>query len=298
MTPLIIDELPGAPRRPVLVMAFAGWNDAAEAATLAAQFLCQQWSAKRIAHIDPEEFFHFGLTRPQIRFTDETQTTREVIWPANEFFFCQEPGLTRDVIIGVGVEPHLKWQTFCGAVMELARQTQVALVVTLGALLAEVPHTKPMRLSGMATDPELAARLGIRTTKYEGPTGIVGVLSNACRQAGLPTASLWVSVPHYISTAPNPKAALALVRRVLELVNHPADLRELEQAASTFEGRINEAVAADKKIAAYIRKLEAADKEEDIQPAPPGDLPPAGELISEIETFLRQQGRPPDQPEN
>lgn len=288
--PLVIEELPDNLRRPILIMAFEGWNDAAEAATTAARFLSQAWSAERFARMEPEEFYHFGLSRPYVRFKAGSRTEREILWPATEFSIVQAPELARDVIVGVAVEPHLKWKTYCATVLELARTCQVSLVLTLGALLAEVPHTKAVRLVGTATDPELAARLGIRPTRYEGPTGIVGVLNTICREQGMVTASLWANVPHYVSGIENPKAALALVRRVLSLLDAKVDLSDLEEATAQFEKNLAEVVSQNAKVAAYVKKLEAKDAEEEPEPAPPaGELPPASDLVAEIEQFLRQQ---------
>ncbi|MBI4591740.1 MAG: PAC2 family protein [Candidatus Rokubacteria bacterium] len=287
--PLTIQELPRNLRRPILIMAFAGWNDAAESATTAARFLAQAWSAEKFAWIDPEEFYHFGLSRPYVRFKAGSETEREVIWPATEFSIAQVPELARDVIVGVAIEPHLKWRTYCATVLDLARTCQVSLLLTLGALLAEVPHTRAVRLVGGASDPELAARLGIRPTRYEGPTGIVGVLNTTCRERGMATASLWANVPHYVSGIENPKAALALVRRVLGLLNAEVDLADLEEATKQFERNLAEIVSQNAKIAAYVKKLEAKNLEEEPEPALPGELPPASDLVAEIEQFLRQQ---------
>ena len=288
--PLVIEGLPHNLRRPILIMAFEGWNDAAEAATTAARFLTGAWSAEKFARIEPEEFYHFGLSRPYVRFKAGSETEREILWPATEFSIVQAPELARDVIVGVAIEPHLKWKTYCATVLELARTCQVSLVLTLGALLAEVPHTRAVRLVGTATDPELAARLGIRPTRYEGPTGIVGVLNTICREQGLTTASLWANVPHYVSGIENPKAALALVRRVLSLLDAKADLSDLEEATAQFEKNLAEIVSQNAKVAAYLKKLEAKDAEEEPEPAPPvEELPPASDLVAEIEQFLRQQ---------
>ena len=291
--PLTVRELPGDLRRPLLLMAFTGWNDAAEAATTAARFLAQAWSAEKFGWIDPEEFYHFGLARPNVRFKVGSLTEREIIWPTTEFSIARAPELARDVIVGVAVEPHLKWQTYCATVLELARTCGVSLVLTLGALLAEVPHTRAVRLAGGASDPEIAARLGIRPTRYEGPTGIVGVLNAACREQGTPSASLWANVPHYVSGIENPKAALALVRRVLALLNAEVDLTDLEEATKQFEQNLAEIISQNAKVAAYVKKLEAKDREEDEAERPQaGELPPASDLVAEIEQFLRQQ-RPP-----
>jgi proteasome assembly chaperone (PAC2) family protein len=287
-------EEPVGLRQPVILMAFSGWNDAAEAATTAARYLAQLWPSRPLAVIDPEEFYHFGLSRPYVRFKPGSRREREIVWPATEFTLTQSPALDRDLIVGVAVEPHLKWRTYCAQVLELARRTGASLVLTLGALLAEVAHTQPVQLVGGAHDPEMAARLGVRPTRYEGPTGIVGVLNTTCREEGLPTASLWANVPHYISGIENPKAALALVRRVLTLLRAEADLSELVEAARQFEANLNNIVAENAKIAEYVRKLERKKPEADEEPPAPRmdsreELPPASDLVAEIEQFLRQQ---------
>jgi predicted ATP-grasp superfamily ATP-dependent carboligase len=290
MEPLKIHSLPATFRRPILVMAFTGWNDAAEAATTAARYLTASFSGEKFAEIDPEEFYHFGLSRPYVRFKAGSETEREIIWPATEFSISQSTALQRDVIVGVAPEPHLRWRTYCEAVVELARRCEVSLVLSLGALLAEVPHTRPIRLAGGASDPELAARLGTRPTRYEGPTGIVGVLTTACRDREMPTASLWANVPHYISGIENPKASLALIKRVLMLLGAEADLSDLDEAGRQFDQNLKEIVAQNTKIANYVAKLEAKDTEEDAEASrAQSDLPPASELVAEIEQFLRQQ---------
>ncbi len=275
-------------RRPVLIMAFSGWNDAAESATAAARYLSQLWPSRPYARIDPEDFYHFGLSRPYVRFKPGSKHEREIIWPATEFSLAEPPALERDVIVGVAIEPHLKWRTYCAAVLEVARRSEASLVLTLGALLAEVAHSQPVRLVGGAHDPELASRLGIRPTRYEGPTGIVGVLNTLCREEGMPTASLWANVPHYISGIENPKASLALVRRVLLLLNAEADLSDLSEAARQFEQNLNGIVAQNAKIAEYVSKLERR-KPEDDEGDRRDELPPSGDLVAEIEQFLRQQ---------
>lgn len=294
-SPLVIEDLPSDLRRPVLLAAFAGWNDAAESATSAARFLCQRWSARRIGQILPEEFFHFGLTRPEVRIQEGSQT-REIRWPANEFFVGQEPALPRDLILLVGVEPHLKWQTFCGHILELARRAQVSLVLTLGALLADVPHTRPVRVTGVSTDRELAARLRTTPTRYEGPTGIVGVLNDACRRAGLPVASLWANVPHYVSEVANPHAILALVRRILDLLEWHTDLSELEATAAEFDEQLARILSQKPEVARYVEELERREtKAETGDGEPISDLPAAAQLIREVEQFLREHPEEPGQ---
>ena len=294
MAPLTIHTLPQGLRRPVLITAFSGWNDAAEAATTAARYLATSFQAEKFAEIDPEEFYHFGLSRPYVRYKSGSETEREIVWPATEFSVARA-GLSRDLIVAVATEPHLKWRTYCANVLELARRCEATLVLTLGALLAEVPHTRPVRISGSASDPELAAQLGVRPSRYEGPTGIVGVLNTACREQGLATASVWANVPHYVSGIENPKAALALVQRTLSLLNLQADLGDLEEASRQYDQNLAEIVAQNAKIKAYVAKLESRDAEE--QPAEPtqgSDLPPASELVAEIEQFLRQQQQRPE----
>ncbi len=281
--------MPETFRRPVLIMAFTGWNDAAEAATTAARYLASSFHAEKCAEIDPEEFYHFGLSRPFVRFMAGSETEREVIWPATEFSIAQNTELVRDVIVGVAAEPHLRWRTYCDAVLRLARRCEVSLVLTLGALLAEVPHTRPIKLAGGASDPELAAQLRVRPTRYEGPTGIVGVLNSISREQGLATASVWANVPHYISGIENPKATMALIRRVLPLLGAELDLSDLEEAGRQFDQNLAEIVGQNAKIAGYVSKLEASDVED--EPAPPSlgsELPPASELVKEFEQFLRQ----------
>ncbi|PYM51964.1 MAG: hypothetical protein DME16_02550 [Candidatus Rokuibacteriota bacterium] len=172
---LVLFEEPDGLRQPVLVMAFSGWNDAAESATTAARYLGQLWPSRPLASIDPEEFYHFGLSRPYARFKTDSPNEREIVWPSTDFSLATPSALDRDIIVGVAIEPHLKWRTYCGAVLDLARRVGASLVLTLGALLAEVAHTRPVKLVGGAYDPELAARLGLRASRYEGPTGIVGV---------------------------------------------------------------------------------------------------------------------------
>lgn len=290
-SPLSIEDIPSDLRRPILLAAFAGWNDAAESATSAARFLCQCWSGRRIAQILPEEFFHFGLTRPEVRIQEGTQT-REIRWPATEFFVSQEPSLPRDAIVLLGIEPHLKWQAFCGHVLEVARRARVTLVVTLGALLADVPHTRPVRITGVSSDRELAAHLRTTPTRYEGPTGIVGVLNDACRRGGLPVVSLWASVPHYVSEVSNPHAVLALVRRVLDFLEWRTDLGELEAAAAEFDRQLNRILSQKPEVARYIEELERReDKAEAPEGEPPGEVPGAAQLIREVEQFLREHRR-------
>lgn len=295
MNPLIIERLPTL-RQPVLILSFSGWNDAGEAATSAAQFLCSRLNAEKFASLDPEEFYNFAEHRPRVRLGKGAQ--REIIWPANEFFAVQDDGLVQDLVIGVGIEPHLKWKTYIQAILDLARQCHVGMVLTLGALLAEVVYSRPVRITGSSTDPELSSRLHLSTSRYEGPTGIVGILNDACRREGLPAVSLWANVPHYLSNTPNPKAMYALVRRVLGVLDHPLDLHDVESAVSDFETKVAEVIANNPAVASYVRQLEEreTDEGEEAPPARESELPSGDQLVQELEQFLRQQRRdkPPE----
>ncbi len=287
--PLTIHAIPTGLRRPMLILAFSGWNDAAESATTAARYLSGAFHAEKFAEIDPEEFYHFGLSRPYARFKAGSATEREIVWPATEFSIAQSADLSRDIIVGVAVEPHLRWKAYCAAVLDLARRCGTTLVLTLGALLAEVAHTRPVRLVGGASDPELGAVLGTRPTRYEGPTGIVGVLNTICREQGMPAASLWANVPHYISGIENPHATRALVQRVLTVLSASHDLSDLEEAGRQFDQNLAEILAQNSKISNYVKKLESRVDDEPEAASPGDDLPPASELVAEIEQFLRQQ---------
>src|SRR5665213_3179535 len=217
---LQIDERPTL-EHPVLIAAFRGWNDGGQGASLAGAYLAQAWAAQRFAQIDAENFYDFQATRPMVSLVDGEQ--RQVDWPENTFLHAPLPGAGRDAVILLGVEPNLRWRTFCGHVTGLARELNVELVITLGSLLADVPHTRPAPVTGSATDPELIERLGLQASRYEGPTGIVGVLHDACNEAGIASASLWAAVPHYVSLTPSPRAAKALVDRLADLLDADVD---------------------------------------------------------------------------
>jgi proteasome assembly chaperone (PAC2) family protein len=266
----------------VLVAAFRGWNDGAQGASLAASFLAQAWEARRFADIDPEEFFDFQATRPHVAL--EEGLTRRIDWPETAFYHASIPGLERDAVLALGIEPNLRWRTFSEEVVELAQDLEVELVVTLGALLADVPHTRPAPVTGSASDPKLVEELGLASSRYEGPTGIVGVVHDACRRAELPSASLWAAVPHYASLAASPKAALALCLRLADLLGTEFDLADLERASAAYEAQVSEAVASDEETEAYVQQLEerrdALGEELDM---------PSGEtLAAELTRFLRE----------
>ena len=225
---LRIDSRPSLDR-PVMIAAFRGWNDGGQGASLAAAYLARAWAAQEFASIDPESFYDFQATRPTVSLVDGY--TRRIDWPENTFMHAPLPGARRDAIIMLGVEPNLRWRTFSELVAGLARSFEVELVVTLGSLLADVPHTRPAPVTGSASDPDLINELGLQASRYEGPTGMVGVLHDACAQAGLKSASLWAAVPHYVSLTPSPRAAKALVDRLAELLGADVDSAELDEAA-------------------------------------------------------------------
>jgi proteasome assembly chaperone (PAC2) family protein len=271
-------------RRPVLVAAFRGWNDGGQGASLAAGYLAKTWSAARFADIDPEGFFDFQATRPHVSLVDGL--TRQIDWPDNAFFHSHVPGTDRDAVLLLGVEPNLRWRTFCGLISGLASDLGVDLVVTLGALLADVPHTRAAPVTGSASDPELIERLGLQASRYEGPTGIVGVLHDACKTAGIPSASLWAAVPHYVSLAPSPRAALALCTRLGSLLAADIDVEELEEAAARYSEQVSEAVAGDAETAAYVEELEARADVIDEENLPSGET-----LADQLTQFLRDRER-------
>ena len=279
---LRIDDRPEL-TRPVLVAAFRGWNDGAQAATLAAGYLAKTWEAERFAEVDPEGFFDFQATRPHVSL--EEGLTRRIDWPETAFYHARPEGLDRDVVLLLGIEPNLRWRTFTELVIDHARDLGIELVITLGALLADVPHTRPAPVTGSASDSELVERLGLSASRYEGPTGIVGVLHDACRRAGIPSASLWAAVPHYVSLTPSPRGALALCERLGALIGVQVEAEELEEAARTYEEQVSEAVASDEETAAYVEELERrADQLEESTDLPSGDA-----LAAELTRFLRER---------
>ncbi|HYW28487.1 MAG TPA: PAC2 family protein [Gaiellales bacterium] len=263
-------------RTPTMVAAFQGWNDAGGAASLAAGYLRVATDAERFAVIDPDPFIDYQQTRPTVTLLDGQ--VRTVEWPETDILASEDA----DIVIVVGPEPNMRWRAYADAICGLAAQMGVELVVTLGALLADTPHTRPVPVSSTASDEELIARLALTRSNYEGPTGIVGVLHEACTRAGLRSASLWAATPHYISASPNPRAAVALLERLSELVGTPGPSGELVRAASEYAVRVAAAVAEDPELAGYVEQLESAADAED---------PPTGEdLARDFERYLREQG--------
>jgi proteasome assembly chaperone (PAC2) family protein len=282
MSELIVSSRPEL-HRPVLVAAFRGWNDGGQGATLGGGYLARQWEAELFAEIDSENFYDFQAVRPNVSLEDGL--TRKLEWPSNTFLHAPIPGLDRDAVILLGVEPNLRWKTYTALVLELVQELEVELVVTLGSLLADVPHTRPAPVSAAASDPNLVEELGVEPSRYEGPTGIVGILLDACRQAGLPAVSLWAAVPHYVSLAPSPRAALALCRRLGELIGADIDVAELEQAAEEYSVQVTEAVESDAETAAYVEELE---RRVDLMEAAE-ELPSGESLAAELTRFLRER---------
>jgi proteasome assembly chaperone (PAC2) family protein len=278
----------------VLVAAFEGWNDAGEAATTAARHLVDAWDAEKVAELDPEELHDFTESRPTVRLDDEG--IRQLEWPAHELYAATPPGADRDVLLLVAVEPQLRWRTYTQAVIGIVTELGCSMAVGLGALLADVPHTRPVRVTGTAADPDLAERLHLIRSRYEGPTGILGVLHQGLAATGIPCASLWASVPHYVGRNPSPPAALALVERTCRLIGATVDTTELREAAVDYVSEVDEVVRGDDEAEAYVRNLEAAIEDEDeIEVGdlrPPGDqgvhLQGADELAEEVERFLRE----------
>jgi proteasome assembly chaperone (PAC2) family protein len=284
--PLVWEGDPPELRSPTLVAAFLGWNDAASAATTALEAVAVSLDSEVIARIDPEEFFDFQDTRPTVRLT--AGQTRRIEWPANTLIAAPAPTAERDLVVLSGTEPSLRWRGFSELVVGAAERLGVEMVITLGALIADVPHTRPVPITGLATDRDLVERLGLSRSKYEGPTGIVGVIHDACRKRGLTSASLWAAVPHYVAAVPNPKAALALLRRLEGMTGVAIEASELEEAAERFDEQIDRAVAANPEIEELVQRLE----QEQAESVDLSDDVPSGEaLASEFQRFLRQRGK-------
>jgi proteasome assembly chaperone (PAC2) family protein len=277
-------DLP-ALRSPFLVAAFAGWNDAASAATTALETVADSLDAERIAELDPEEFYDFQVTRPTIRLADGH--TREVDWPVNAVFAARAPSADRDLVLLSGIEPNMRWRTFAGAVLEAAERLEVEMVITLGALLADVPHSRPVPITGLASDPELVDRLALQRSNYEGPTGIVGIVHDACRHRGLTSASLWAAVPHYVAAVPNPKAALALLRRLEQFTGIAIEASELEDEMDRFETQVDRAVASNPEIEELVRRLES--EQDEAPELDTGDMPSGDTIARDFQRFLRQR---------
>ncbi len=268
-------------QHPVMVCAFGGWNDAGEAATSAVDYLAELWEARRFGGVDPEEFFDFQVTRPTVHLEDGL--TRRIEWPACDFLHAGVDG--RDILLLSGVEPNMRWRTFAGAICSTARELGVELLVTLGAFLADVPHTMPAPVTAASSDPALVARLEVEPSRYEGPTGIVGVLHDAAREAGIPSVSVWAAAPHYLGTGANPRVELALLGKLRDLLALPIDTEEVELEADEWTVEVRKALKQDPNLAVYVQRLEEAAAEREGF----GEIPSGDALAAELERFLREQ---------
>ncbi len=278
-----MSEFDGLPmlRNPVAIAAFEGWNDAADASTAAVEHLEQVWTARPISALDPEEFYDFQVNRPQVSMEGET---RKIEWPTTRFSVASPPGTERDVLLIRGIEPSMRWRTFCGEVLELCHSLEVNKIVLLGALLADVPYSRPLPISGSAATREQAERYGLVANRYEGPTGIVGVLHEAAAHADLEALSFWVHVPHYATSPPCPKATLGLLHRLEDVLDLPVPMMDLAEQAAEWEERLGAAAEQDAELAEYVRELEERVGDEGMQPLS-GD-----EIAQEFEKYLRRRG--------
>jgi predicted ATP-grasp superfamily ATP-dependent carboligase len=288
MTDVIWRERPEL-RAPVMVCAFKGWNDAGEAASAALSYIRGSFESREVGGIDPEEYYDFTAVRPTVKLVEGS--TREIEWPENAFSVAPVPGAEGDLVMLQGVEPSLRWRRFTEEVITAATDLGVRMVITLGALLADVPHSRPVSITGITSDEALVKRLGFEPPSYEGPTGIVGMLQHACAEAGVPAVSLWASVPHYVAAAPNPKVALALVRAFEGTAGLAVDGAELESAAEDYERQVTAAVASDPEVKDFVERLETQlDEETAENPPDEGELPSADTIASDFQRFLRQRG--------
>src|SRR3954451_7121938 len=271
---------------PVLVAAFEGWNDAGDAASGAVEHLELVWDAQPLTELDPDDYYDFQVNRPTVSLVDGI--SRRITWPTTRFSYCRPPGAEFDLVLMHGIEPNMRWRAFCRELLGVIRELDVRSVVTLGALLCDTPHTRPSQVTGTAYDSESATRFGLERSRYEGPTGIVGVLQDACVASGIPAISFWAGVPHYVSQPPNPKATLALLHSVEEVLDVPIPLAELPQQSDEWQKLVDEMAAEDEEVTEYIRNLEERDDEIDTSEL----KTTSGDAIScEFERYLRRRYR-------
>ncbi len=274
-------------KSPLVVCAFKGWNDAGEAATAALGFLIDSFDATEVGRIDPEEYYDFTAVRPTVRLSEGR--TRVIEWPENTLHAAHAAGAEHDLLLIQGTEPSLRWRRFTALVVEAARDLDAHMVITIGSLLADVPHSRPVPITGIASDGALVERLGYERSTYEGPTGIVGVLHHECAKAGISSVSLWASVPHYVAAAPNPKAALALIRSFEGVAGVAVEALDLEESAADYERQVSAAVASDPEVKSFVERLEQTLDE--AQPdMPPERIPSADSIARDFQRFLRQRG--------
>ncbi|GAA3714535.1 MULTISPECIES: PAC2 family protein [Gordonia] len=274
-------------RKPILLAAFEGWNDAGDAASSAIEHLALTWDAVPLADIDSEDYYDFQVNRPTVKQIDGV--TRRIDWPTTSISYCTPQGADRDIVLVRGIEPNMRWRAFCAEIVDLARQLDVETTVMLGALLADTPHTRPVPVTGTAYSSESAAQFNLAESRYEGPTGITGVLQDLFVQAGLPAVSFWAAVPHYVSTPPNPKATVALLNRVEEVLDVEVPLATLPEQAEEWERAVTEMTEDDEEIADYVRGLEERGDAEidadDVMAKIDGDA-----LAAEFERYLKRRG--------
>lgn len=280
---IAIEDMPEL-RSPIILAAFEGWNDAAEAASGVVAHLGDTWDADPVAALDPEEYYDFQVNRPRVGSVDGE---RRITWPTTRILLAQPPSIGRDVLLIQGIEPSMRWRSFIVEILELARDVDASLLVCLGALLADVPHSRPFPVHVSSEDPRMAHRFDVGPGTYEGPTGIVGVLADGARQAEIPIVSCWVSVPHYAAGSQSPKGILALLGRLEELLDHPLPHGDLEDLAKAWERGVDELAANDEEVAEYVRALEQAQDTAD-HPEASGDA-----IAREFERYLRRRGDEP-----
>jgi proteasome assembly chaperone (PAC2) family protein len=275
-----IEEVPPL-RSPIMIAAFEGWNDAADAASSVIDHLITVWNARVVAAIDPEEFYDFQMNRPLVGTNEDGM--RQLTWPSTQLSVCSPPGASRDVVLLRGIEPNMRWRQFCAELLAASDELGTELVVTLGALLADTPHTRPIPVTGTATEPDLADRLKLEQSNYEGPTGIVGVFQDACTQIDVPAVSFWAAVPHYVAQPPCPRATLALIGQLEDLLQVSIPLADLPEEARAWERGVDELAEEDEEIGDYVRALE--------ETRDTADLPEAsGEAIArEFERYLKRR---------
>ncbi len=271
-------------RRPILICAFRGWNDGGQGASLAAAYLARTWNAVQFADVDPEEFFDFQVSRPHVSLVGGT--IRRIDWPETSFHHAVIPGLDRDAVLLMGIEPNMRWGRFSELIAGLADEVGVELLITLGSLLADVPHTRSAPVTASASDQKLIEELGLERSRYEGPTGIVGVLHDSFYRRGIPAISLWAAVPHYVSLAPSPRAALALCERLALLIGATIDTKELRQASDAYAEQVSAAVSSDAETQAYVEELEQRSDELEEENIPSGES-----IAAELTRFLRERER-------
>lgn len=266
----------------VMVAAFAGWNDAGEAATGVVDHLAECWEAEPLDEIDPEEYYDFQVNRPTVQLDDDG--VRELEWPTTRLSLARPGGGARDVVLVHGIEPNMRWRSFCASLLEMAERLEVSEIVTLGALLADVPHTRPVPVTVSGSDDQLARVLGLEWSRYEGPTGIVGVFQSLAMAGGWPTSSLWAAVPHYVSQSPCPKATLVLVQKIEDLLGVSVPLGDLPEEARAWQHGVEELATEDPDVSEYVKRLEAARDTTELPEA-------TGEHIArEFERYLRRRG--------